>query len=49
MAFKRQIGVPLYYKGELISEYRPDLVVADRVIVEIKAFSVSSRFTPLNC
>src|SRR5687768_1881658 len=35
--FKRQIGIPLYYKGELISEHRPDLIVADRVIVEVKS------------
>ena len=37
LAFKRQIGVPLYYKGTLLSEHRPDLVVADAVIVEVKA------------
>lgn len=37
LAFKRQIGIPLYYKGVLISEHRPDLVVADRVVVEVKS------------
>lgn len=37
LPFKRQLGVPLHYKGTLISEHRPDLVVADRVIVEIKS------------
>lgn len=37
LSLKRQVGVPLYYKGEIISEHRPDLVVADRVIVEIKS------------
>ena len=35
--FKRQIGIPLYYKGELLSEHRPDLIVDDRVIVEVKS------------
>jgi GxxExxY protein len=35
--FKRQIGIPLYYKGELLSEHRPDLIVDDKVIVEIKS------------
>jgi GxxExxY protein len=35
--FKRQVGVPLHYKGQLLSEHRPDLVVADSVIVEVKA------------
>jgi GxxExxY protein len=37
LTFKRQIGVPLHYKGMLLSEHRPDLVVSDSVIVEIKA------------
>jgi len=37
LPFKRQAGIPLYYKGELISEHRPDLIVADKVIVEIKS------------
>ena len=37
LPFKRQVGIPLYYKGTLISEHRPDLVVGDRVIVEIKS------------
>ena len=31
VSFKRQVGVPLHYKGQLISEHRPDLVVADRL------------------
>ena len=37
LAFKRQLGVPLFYKGILLSEHRPDLVGADAVIVEVKA------------
>lgn len=37
LAFKCQVGIPLYYKGELLSEHRPDLIVADRVIVEVKS------------
>lgn len=37
LGFTRQVGVPLYYKGSLISEHRPDLIIADRVIVEIKS------------
>jgi GxxExxY protein len=37
LPFKRQAGIPLYYKGELISEHRPDLIVDDAVIVEIKS------------
>ena len=35
--FKRQVGVPIFYKGEVISEHRPDLIVADEVVVEVKS------------
>ncbi|HLG59944.1 MAG TPA: GxxExxY protein [Vicinamibacterales bacterium] len=36
LPFERQRQVPLYYKGRLISEYRPDLVVDSAVVVEVK-------------
>ena len=35
--FSRQVHVPVVYKGHLIGEYRPDLVVDARVLVEIKS------------
>ena len=34
--YARQLGIPVYYKGHLIAEHRPDLVVGGRVVVEIK-------------
>lgn len=34
--FRRQVGVPLYYRGELIAEHRIDLLVANRIVVEVK-------------
>jgi GxxExxY protein len=37
LTYTRQLRVPIYYKGEVIGEYRPDLVVADKVVVEIKS------------
>ncbi len=37
LSFRRQIGIPVYYKGTLIAEHRPDLIVSDRVIVEVKS------------
>jgi GxxExxY protein len=43
--FKRQVGIPLYYRGELISEHRPDLIVNDEVIVEIKSVE---RLAPIH-
>jgi len=45
LAVKRQVGVPLYYKGELISEHRPDLIVGNQVVVEIKSIA---RFEPVH-
>src|SRR5688572_15135564 len=35
--FLRQIGIPTMYKGRLIGEHRPDLVVGGQVVVEIKS------------
>ena len=43
LPFKGQIGVPLYYKGTLISEHRPDLVVDERVIVQVKSIERLDR------
>ena len=37
LAYTRQVPVPVLYKGHLIGEHRPDLVVCDRVLVEIKS------------
>jgi len=44
MTFTRQAGVPVYYKGELIAEHRPDLVVNDLVVIEVKSVE---RFNPV--
>ena len=35
--YVRQVSVPVMYKGDLIGEYRPDLVVDNHVVVEIKS------------
>ncbi|MFN8641444.1 MAG: GxxExxY protein [Candidatus Binatia bacterium] len=35
--FQRQMLVPLVYKGRHIADHRLDLVVASRVVVELKA------------
>ena len=44
LTFARQVGVPLYYRGELIAEHRPDLIVGDQVVVEVKSVE---RFNPV--
>ena len=37
LEYVRQVSVPVVYKGHIIGEYRPDLVVANHVVVEIKS------------
>jgi GxxExxY protein len=37
LSFKRQVILPVTYKGREIGEYRLDLLVEDTVIVEIKS------------
>ena len=37
LIYTRQAGVPVIYRGRLIGEYRPDLVVGGQVVVEIKS------------
>jgi GxxExxY protein len=36
LGYLRQTRIPAYYKGRLLGEYRVDLVVSDRVLVEVK-------------
>jgi GxxExxY protein len=33
----REVGLPVYFKGELLCEQRIDLLVDERVVVEVKA------------
>jgi GxxExxY protein len=37
LRFSRQVSVPITYRGRLIGEYRPDLVIEETVVVEIKS------------
>jgi len=37
LRFSRQIHVPVTYRGRVIGEYRPDLIIEDAVVVEIKS------------
>jgi GxxExxY protein len=37
LPYVRQLAVPVVYKGHRIGEHRPDLVVSERVLVEVKS------------
>jgi GxxExxY protein len=41
---RRQIIIPVLYRGKAIGEYRPDMLINDLVIVEIKSVE---RFDPV--
>jgi GxxExxY protein len=45
ITFNRQVIVPLTYKGHAVGEHRLDLLVGDKIIVEIKAVE---RFDPVH-
>jgi len=44
LKYRRQLVIPVIYKGRTIGEYRLDLMVEDLVIVEIKSVE---RFDPV--
>jgi hypothetical protein len=37
------VPVPVFYKGQVIGEHRPDLVVSERTLVEIKSVDALHR------
>ena len=37
LRYTRQVRVPAYYKGHLLGEYRVDVIVDNRVLLEIKS------------
>ncbi len=37
VAFVRQVAIPVTYRGEVVAVYRPDFVVDDLVVLEIKS------------
>ncbi|MDL1893277.1 GxxExxY protein [Sphingobacteriales bacterium CHB3] len=44
ISYKRQISFPILYKGRNIGDYRIDLVVGEKVVVELKSVE---RFDPI--
>lgn len=37
LALQQQVPTPVYYRGEVVGDYFADLIVEDKVIVELKA------------
>lgn len=44
LGVKRQVKLPIHYRGKLIGEYRLDLLIEDLVVVEVKSVE---RFDPV--
>ena len=45
LQFQRQVALPLWYKGELVGEHRPDLIIGEQVVVEVKSIE---RLAPVH-
>jgi len=43
LSFRRQAGLPVIYKGATVARHRPDLVVEQCVVVEVKAVERLAR------
>jgi GxxExxY protein len=39
ISFERQKQIPIFYRGQIIGEHRLDLLIAEKVVVELKAIS----------
>ena len=37
MKSEREVGLPVSYNGKKIAEYRPDFIISNKIIIEIKA------------
>ena len=44
LSYRRQLTIPAIYKGHAIGDYRPDLIVEDRIVVEVKSVE---RYDPV--
>jgi GxxExxY protein len=44
LKYQKQVSVPVIYKGHNIGEYRADIVVEDKIILELKSVE---RFDPI--
>jgi len=37
LPYKREVNLKVYYKDKKIGDYRPDFIIDDKIIIEIKA------------
>jgi GxxExxY protein len=47
--FQQQAGIDVRYRSEIVGQYVPDLVVADAIILEIKAVDTLNRVHQAQC
>lgn len=49
LRFEQQPTVPVRYKGQIVGEYVPDLLVEERIVVELKAVHMTERVHHAQC
>jgi GxxExxY protein len=37
ISYKKEVGLDVRYKGDIVGKYRPDFVIEDKIIVELKS------------
>lgn len=45
MAVGREVSIPITYKGDFLTYHRADIIVNERVVVEVKSTEVLPPFT----
>lgn len=43
ISFSREVSLPVIYNNEIVGKYRPDFVVENKIIVEVKATELNSK------
>lgn len=44
IAYKKEVGLNVKYRGKVVGSYRPDFVVEEKVIIELKAVEFMPKF-----
>lgn len=37
ISYKQEVGLDVKYKGDIVGKYRPDFVIEDKIIIELKS------------
>jgi len=44
ISYKQEVGLDVKYKGDIVGKYRPDFVIEDKIIIELKSVEFMPKF-----